>query len=57
MARNEDQDAYDAATVAILRATDRKGLQRELLSGLTPEQQREVFAAEKRFLDRMRARK
>lgn len=52
-----DQAYMDAAAVAVLRAVERKGLDRELLSGMTPAELDEVFAAEKRFMDRMRGRK
>jgi hypothetical protein len=47
--RQEDQQAADAATKAILRGLDRTpGLQRGVLAELSPAEQAEVFAAEAR---------
>jgi hypothetical protein len=46
--QQEDQEAADTATVAILRGLSRNGHQRGVLAELTPAEQAEVFAAEAR---------
>ncbi|MFC7756707.1 hypothetical protein ACFQY4_46115 [Catellatospora bangladeshensis] len=43
-----DQQISDAATVALLRALERHGHDRAVLSGLSEREQAAVFAAEQR---------
>jgi len=51
-ADREAEQAYDAATVAILRALERKGKDREVLQHLSLQEQEVVFAAEARHMRR-----
>lgn len=46
------QEAEDAAVTALLRMTERLGIDRQVLADMTPQEQAAVFAAEARVQGR-----